>query len=707
MSGGGLLAGFWSASLFATVIILAALLLRALFRRRIPQRVFCLLWDVALVRLLIPGALTSPVSVWRWLPKPSPARMPDMRPTVMPGLTAPVGGTAIEDTAVLSSTAALPSPSLDAGAVLTVVWMTVALALAAWFLWIHLRSRRLYADSLPCTDAFVRDWLTARSLCRRIQVRISDRIAAPLTYRILRPVVLLPAGMDWPDKAALSFVLEHEIQHIRCFDTLRKGLLAAVLCLHWFNPLVWVLYVLCNRDMELACDEAVVERGADRAGYARTLLDMEERRGRWGLSGSHFSQNALEERIKSIMKHKHISIAALIAVLTAMSVTVVAFASAAPNSEAGTLPGRKASASGYNIYDHFQDAECDVIILSRGGEDGGKLYSVDGGKTWLSEERYRDEYGSWGDDWWTAEDYLVWLEEEKAALWEELKAVGIGGDAYQMTYKGQLIRCLVDGASVWDNGYSIRYVYINPDGEVDIHTLRSVIRNADGSYDPIGELVGMAAEGEEGFDRNLIDSAIFSAGSVQAATQTREDIEKEIGAGLEPYKAFGLSYRCEWNQDEEVQLRMSWNGRPVHSLWDTETGVWFANNLNGTELGEDAVDLETIYQGGRLCGLREGSPHDGAASGQGVQTAYAEGDGGEGGISFEEVFARYQPYGLVYTPRESGMGSLAWNGRTVKSFADLRPDGGAFSYQDPYVESGLRVYAEYDAGGNLTGLCAE
>lgn len=146
-----------------------------------------------------------------------------------------------------------------------------------------------------------------------------------------------------------------------------------------------------------------------------------------------------------------------------------------------------------------------------------------------------------------------------------------------------------------------------------------------------------------------------------------------------------------------MQLRMSWNGKPVHSLYDTKTGAWFANNLYGTDLGADAVDLETVYRSGKLCGLRECQPLHNEAS-----TAVTAGV--ESGQSFEEIFARYQSYGLVYSPREGSVGSLTWNGQAVKSFADLKPDGSVFSYQDPYAESGLRVYTEYDTSGHLTGL---
>lgn len=116
------------------------------------------------------------------------------------------------------------------------------------------------------------------------------------------------------------------------------------------------------------------------------------------------------------MKRKHISIAALITVMAVMSITIVAFASAAPNSEAEPQSGQNAPKANY-VYDHFQAVEGDVMILSMGGEDGEKQYSVDSGKTWLSEEDYHVKFGgNWQVEWWTAEDYAVWLEEEKQVL---------------------------------------------------------------------------------------------------------------------------------------------------------------------------------------------------------------------------------------------------------------------------------------------------
>lgn len=73
---------------------------------------------------------------------------------------------------------------------------------------------------------------------------------------------------------------DHEYVHIRRFDCLLKLLLTAALCLHWLNPLVWVMYLLANRDIELCCDEVVLPRmGLEkRSVYAMTLIDLEEQK---------------------------------------------------------------------------------------------------------------------------------------------------------------------------------------------------------------------------------------------------------------------------------------------------------------------------------------------------------------------------------------------------------------------------------------------
>ena len=173
----------------------------------------------------------------------------------------------------------------------------------------------------------------------------AGRISSPLTFGVLRPVILVPKKTDWTDETALRYVLEHEFVHIQRFDVLSKLLLIAAVCVHWFNPLVWVMYVLANRDLELSCDETVLRRfGGDiRAAYARVLIRMEAARGGFAPLCNHFGKTAIEERITAIMKTKRITIVSLGLAALLVAGTVTVFATSAQGGTSGT-PAKAAGA---------------------------------------------------------------------------------------------------------------------------------------------------------------------------------------------------------------------------------------------------------------------------------------------------------------------------------------------------------------------------
>ena len=101
-----------------------------------------------------------------------------------------------------------------------------------------------------------------------------------MTYGFWRPKIVLPKTMLLQKQSVWQAVLTHEWMHIRNGDVLWKLALLTVLCLHWFNPLVWLFYYLANRDLELRCDAQVVQAlgETEKASYALTLLQMSDRR---------------------------------------------------------------------------------------------------------------------------------------------------------------------------------------------------------------------------------------------------------------------------------------------------------------------------------------------------------------------------------------------------------------------------------------------
>ena len=195
------------------------------------------------------------------------------------------------------------------GPVIFIIWCTGAVLCISFFVVTYLRCRLEFRTSLPVTNTYVNHWLESRHIRRYLSVRQSDRVNTPLTYGILHPVILLPRQTDWTDTLKLQYVLSHEYVHIRRLDAVTKLLIALTLCLHWFNPLVWVMYFLFNRDLELACDEKVIRHFGEssRSAYARMLIDMEEKKSGLMPLCNNFSKNAIEERITAIMKLKKIS----------------------------------------------------------------------------------------------------------------------------------------------------------------------------------------------------------------------------------------------------------------------------------------------------------------------------------------------------------------------------------------------------------------
>ena len=305
------------------VLILFIVVIRALAIHRLPKTTFLALWMIAALRLLLPLSIPMPFKIHIDLDVFSDVvqELPSGNiASTLPGDSPP----AYDTGAVVSSRAA------ERISIFVILWLVGVLLLALYFSISYLRSMRKFRMSVPDNTPYIREWLNAHQIVRPIEVRSSDLISSPLTYGILHPVILLPKKLDRNDQAALQYVLTHEYVHIRRFDAITKILFAAVLCIHWFNPLVWGMYVLANRDTELSCDAWVIRMTGvkNRSSYALMLIKMEEKRSGMSALYSHFGKNAISERIEAIMKFKKTSIWACILALALIAGATTAFAAA-------------------------------------------------------------------------------------------------------------------------------------------------------------------------------------------------------------------------------------------------------------------------------------------------------------------------------------------------------------------------------------------
>ena len=274
-------------SIAASWLILAVVVLRLLLRRA-PKRYTLLLWAVVGLRLALPWSIESALSLI-----PSAATLPEG--IMLEG--APVldtGIAALNEAINPGFTAAFtPEPAASANPlqvllpVGAMIWLAGICVMLAWALWSWLRLRARMRTAVRLEG----------------NVYESERVESPFVLGLFRPRVYLPCGLDAAER---GHVLAHEREHIRRGDQIVKLLGFLLLCLHWFNPLVWLAYALLCRDIELACDERVVRDMAadERADYSQALLDLSRPRRFVSACPLAFGETPVKSRVKSVLSYK-------------------------------------------------------------------------------------------------------------------------------------------------------------------------------------------------------------------------------------------------------------------------------------------------------------------------------------------------------------------------------------------------------------------
>ena len=204
-------------------LIVTLALLRAICFDRVSKRVFRGLWLLPVARLLIPWSPAFSLSALSLLSRQQ-RQLPQDDSPVSQAAQAILGGSggAVAGSAGSSDGQVLAEAGADIK-IWLLIWLGGALVLGAWFLVSWLVYRRQFASSLPFWWPGQEQWLKAHPLKRRLRIRQSDRVEVPLTYGLLRPVILVPTGME--PGPELDYVLEHEFTHIRRWDGLYKLLL--------------------------------------------------------------------------------------------------------------------------------------------------------------------------------------------------------------------------------------------------------------------------------------------------------------------------------------------------------------------------------------------------------------------------------------------------------------------------------------------------
>ena len=295
-------------SISASWLVLAVLLLRLVLKKA-PKWVSVLLWGFVAVRLICPFSIESALSLIPSSQTVSPEIMMDWAPTISTG----IGSLDQVVNPIITQTFA---PKAYASAnplqILIPVWGNL------WVLGILVMLVYTAVSYL----ALQRRVATAVLLQKNIYQ--SENVDSPFVLGIFKPRIYLPFQMDGE---SLAFVIAHEMSHIRRKDHWWKPIGFLLLALHWFNPLMWLGYILLCRDIELACDEKVIKEmdNEHRADYTQALVACSVNRRRIAACPLAFGEVGVKERVKSVMNYKKPAFWIIIAAIVTCIVVAVCF----------------------------------------------------------------------------------------------------------------------------------------------------------------------------------------------------------------------------------------------------------------------------------------------------------------------------------------------------------------------------------------------
>lgn len=296
----------------SALIALAVIIVRFFLKKRASKRSICLLWLLVALRLLLPASLLpeSPVSLQQ--PESPPAQVyHDLRQQQETYLSAPPE----QRPAMVQTVAAQRFALLDqlpaiwlGGVGCMLLYMAVSLLRLRWRL---RRARHVEGNVYRCTE-----WST------------------PFVLGVIAPRIYVPETVQEQD---FSQVLVHEKCHIRRWAHVFKPLAFLLLAVHWFDPVLWVAYVLLGRDMESACDEKVLKNAtpSQRAAYSRALVACAAQPKMTAVCPLAFGEVAVKERVKNVLQNRKPAVWAAIMLVIAAAIIAVCLLTKPAENNAG------------------------------------------------------------------------------------------------------------------------------------------------------------------------------------------------------------------------------------------------------------------------------------------------------------------------------------------------------------------------------------
>ncbi|MGN1117502.1 MAG: M56 family metallopeptidase, partial [Acutalibacteraceae bacterium] len=345
-------------SITASWLVLAVIAFR-FFLKKAPKGLRFFLWGLVALRLVLPF---SPESVLSLIP--SAETVPDTVSsagslTVSSGFE-PVDS-AVNDYINIHSyavTASAPDKGISLISVIGIIWAVGVAVMLAYSVFAYLRLKKEVAPSVKIRD----------------NIYVCDGISSPFILGLFKPKIYLSSGLSPSEK---ELVIAHEQEHLKHRDHFWKPIAFALLSVYWFNPVMWVAFILLCKDIELACDERVIKNMSREEAliYSQTLLNCSSDRKRIIACPVAFGEVSVKERIKTILRYKKPAVVIVAAAVIVSIIVSVCFMTNPKKSESpfdlpnGTFVSEIGTAENYDKEYMYMIIEPDKKSIKFGAKD--------------------------------------------------------------------------------------------------------------------------------------------------------------------------------------------------------------------------------------------------------------------------------------------------------------------------------------------------
>lgn len=312
-------------SVSASVLIALTMLLRIQNPKRISKISILYIWHLIWIRALIPFHIPL-------------EKIPVIRDRieVLNTVAIPAARTIVLDTVAIEHRETAEAKLLELPEILMLVWAIGVMVMLIRMLIIRMRDFKLLNDYdyIAVDNPYILQVIAESKQRRKIQVFNNFHIRSPMTIGVLRPKILIPEGFEQINPIDMRNMLLHELVHIRRWDVVKRSVMEIVLCIHWFNPMFWIMRRLYINDQEISCDEKVMlsmdEDG--KRSYAETLLAIASNNGDIILAFPGFldGKNLLKKRIMAAIAFRKVGMMGIIMTGVMFGCSLLTFASYTP-----------------------------------------------------------------------------------------------------------------------------------------------------------------------------------------------------------------------------------------------------------------------------------------------------------------------------------------------------------------------------------------